>query len=230
MNRSKETVLNERMIVRTLARKLETRNRLLGEEHEQYLGKVLTHVTPAKSPKIYSILRDLYGGIAPPLQPDIDILFRNNEDIRAVEVKVFKITGEGRLSRSYYEGIDQALALLMLGFNRVALWHIFDRNVGIKWFARHGSSLQLFIREQLKLPIDFTALYLIRSKKDYDFVPTKPIVDNFQTMNLVDVRLLRKIEDPELPFLWKTSNPLMRYPHIMNVRKAILEWLDIRDG
>jgi len=230
MTTLRKTPLNERTIVKELARKLETRNRLLGEKHEQYLGKILSLVTPAKSRKIDSILKNLYGGVAPPLQPDIDLLFRNNEDIRAVEVKVFSITGKGRLSRSYYEGIDQALALLMLGFNKVALWHIFDQDVGIKWFGRYGSSLQLFVREQLKLPIDFTALYLIRNGLGHDFVPTQPRVTNFQTMQLVDVRLLRKIDDPQFPFVWKTSNPLMTYPTVISTRKAILEWLDLRDG
>jgi hypothetical protein len=214
--------------VRLLAETLRLRNARLHKGHEQYLGQVLAHVTPAKSSNVYSILKDTFGGLSPPLQPDVDILFRKGEDIRAVEVKVFHLNAKNRLSRSYYEGIDQALALLSLGFNRVALWHIFDRDIGIDKLARYGSSAQLFIREQLRLPMDFTAMYLVKYEGDYRFVPTQPVIKDFKTMELVEARLLRFLDDPTLPFVWRSNNPLLTYPLVAEIRKVMLEWLSNR--
>jgi hypothetical protein len=221
-------VLREDRIVRLLAEKLRVRNKRLGERHEQHLGQVLTRVTPAKSSKVYALLKEIYGGLSPPLQPDIDILLRKNDDIRAVEVKVFHLEAGNRLSRSYYEGIDQALALLMFGFNKVALWHIFDKDIELEKLARYGSSAQLFIREQLRLPLDFTAMYLTKENGDYDFVPTQPRISDFRTMELVETRVLKKIDDPSFPFVWKSTNPLLTYPLVTNICKVMLEWLSTR--
>jgi hypothetical protein len=219
--------LNENRVVKLLADTLRLRNKRFQKDDKQYLGQVLTHVTPAKSSKVYSKLKRVYGGLSPPLQPDVDILFRKGDDIRAVEVKMFHLNAKSRLSRSYYEGIDQALALLTLGFNRVALWHIFDRDIGLNKFASHGSYAQLFTRE-LRLPIDFTAMYLVKDKGDYRFVPARPVTKDFKTNELVEARLLRSLDDPMLPFVWRSNNPLLTRPLVADIRKVMLRWLDNR--
>jgi len=204
-------ILNERALVKILAKKLRKRNEQVGLNSDQYLGKVFAHANPAKAPKVCSFLKELYGGLAPRLQPEIDLIFKNGDNIRAVEVKCFRLRTSNSLSGSYYEGIDQALALLMYGFNNVALWHVFDQTINPKQFMTSGSTAQLFIREQLKLPIDFTALVLV-SREDYFFIPTQPRVTDFETMELVDVKLLKTIDDPTFPWVWQTSNPISKYP------------------
>jgi hypothetical protein len=219
--------LNEDRIVKLLAETLRLRNKRFHKGDEQYLGQVLTHVTPAKSSKVYSKLKKAYGGLSPPLQPDVDILFRKGDDIRAVEVKVFHLNAKNRLSRSYYEGMDQALALLSLGFNRVALWHIFDNDIGLVKLARYGSYAQLFTRE-LGLPMDFTAMYLVKDKRDYRFVPARPVIKDFKTKELVKARLLRFLDDPMMPFVWRSNNPLLTRPLVAEIRKVMLEWLNNR--
>jgi len=62
--------------------------------------------------------------LVPPLQPEIDMIFCKNKTMMAVELKYFKRKGNG-LSHSFYEGIEQALALLRWGFDNVALWQLY---------------------------------------------------------------------------------------------------------
>mgnify|MGYP001030022815 CR=1 FL=1 len=221
--------MDERTTVKILTNKLRNRNKQIGPDSDQYLGKIFGHVNPAKSPKVYSFLKELYGGLAPRLQPEIDLIFKNGDDIRAVEIKCFHLRTNNSLSKSYYEGIDQALALLMYGFNKVALWHIFDQNINPRQFIASGSTAQVFIRNQLKLPIDFTALYLIVSGKDCLFIPTQPRVTDFETMELVDAKLLKTIDDPTFTWVWQNKgNPMLDYPRSKNIRAALIEWLDKR--
>jgi hypothetical protein len=223
-----DIAIDERRTVELLAEKLELRNKRLGDGHEQYLGQVLRFITPSKSPKIYSMLESIYGGLFPPFQPDVDILFRKGDDIRAVEVKVFHLNAAKTLSRSYYEGLDQALALLRLGFNRVALWHIFDMDIELVKFVSYGSSMQIFVRQQLRLPLDFTAMYIAKDNGGYRFVPTQPLLKDRETGQLITARSLRAIDDPLLPFVWETNNPLLKDELVAKTRTAMLEWLGDR--
>ena len=70
-----------------------------------------------------------------PMQPDIDILFGpevNNKrltPLTAVEVKLFKGIEKGKSpkarGRGFYEGIEEAIALLTFGVDFVELWQFF---------------------------------------------------------------------------------------------------------
>ncbi|MFC1506990.1 hypothetical protein ACFLQ6_07965 [Thermoproteota archaeon] len=217
----------ERIVVKKLAAKLRERNTFFNKSDPQHLGDILDHVTPAKSKKVRAILKELYVGITPPLQPDVDIFFRKKNDIRAMEVKIFH-KDKGSLNRSYYEGIDQALALLTLGFDNVTLWHIFAQDIEPRIIARYGSLCQIFIREQLKLPIDFTTLQMTIKDEEYDFVPIKPIVKDPKTLELHDIKFLKKINDPTFTFIWQTKNPLLKYDLVKKIRKAMLDWTENR--
>ncbi len=114
----------------------------------------------------------------------------------------------------------------MYGFDKVALWHVFDQDIKPNQFITSGSNAQLFIRNQLNLPIDYTALYLLRSHSQFEFIPTQPRVKDFDTLDLLDARLLKTIPDPSLSFVWQTSNPLLKYPRVRNIRAALVDWLD----
>ena len=222
-------VLKERTVVKKLAEKLANRNQNFARDHDQHLGDILTHVNPAKSPEVDSSLRNLYGGLVPRLQPEIDLILRKGDDIRAIEVKCFQLRGKNCLNKSYYEGIDQTLALLMYGFDKVALWHVFDESISVQQFATSGSTAQLFVREQLKLPIDYTALYMKRNRRDLQFIPTQPRVTGFSSMELVDFKELTTIEDPRFRFTWQSSSTIMDFPRVRNLRRVLINWLDQRD-
>jgi len=62
-----------------------------------------------------------------PLQPDIDILIYHEEipELVGVEVKAVYYTGQGKLNRKYYDGLDQSIALHMFGFDKVGFMQLF---------------------------------------------------------------------------------------------------------
>lgn len=222
-------VLKERTVVEKLAAKLRDRNQNFARDSDQHLGEVHTWVNPARSPRVNSLLRSLYGGLTPRMQPEIDIVLKKGEDIRAIEVKFFKIRSNDSLSLSYYEGIDQALALLMYGFNKTALWHVFDQDIELSKVITYGSVAQVFIVEQLRLPINFTAIRLERSAQNYEFTPTKPILRDYNSMEVVHALSLVKIHDPRLKFVWTATNPLLEDGRVQNIRAALMEWLNKRE-
>jgi len=220
--------LRERTVVEKLAAKLRDRNQHFSKDHDQHLGDVYTRVNPARSRGVNSLLRELYGGLTPRLQPEIDVILKKGDDIRAIEVKLFKLRSNNSLSRSYYEGIDQAIALLMYGFNRAALWHVFDQDIEMGKVNTYGSIAQVFIVDKLKLPIDYTAWCLDRSGPDYEFIPTKPILGDFRSMDVKVTIPLFKIQDPRLSFVWVRVNPLLEDGRVRNIREALMQWLEKR--
>ena len=61
-----------------------------------------------------------------PLQPDVDLILSPLKSfapthIEGHEVKLFKVRAGDLLDKSYYSGLDEALALLMFGFDYVYL-------------------------------------------------------------------------------------------------------------
>jgi hypothetical protein len=202
--------LRERTVVEKLSGKLRDRNQHFSKDDDQHLGDVYTRVNPARSRGVNSLL------------------LKKGDDIRAIEVKLFKLRSNNSLSRSYYEGIDQAIALLMYGFNRAALWHVFDQDIEMSKVSTYGSIAQVFIVDKLKLPIDYTAWCLDRSGPDYEFIPTKPILGDFRSMDVKLTIPLVKIQDPRLRFVWVRGNPLLEDGRVRNIREALMQWLDKR--
>jgi len=98
-----------------------------------------------------------------PLQPDIDILFYDNREkcLHAVELKYFA-PYKGRTRLSYYEGIDEALALLLYGVDYAHLWHFFIRDVPDTAYhyseivLRYAKAVKNLV-EGLDLPIGYEA-------------------------------------------------------------------------
>lgn len=220
--------MGERTVVDKLAARLKERNQHFSKDDDQHLGNVYTRVNPARSRGVNSLLRALYGGLTPRLQPEIDVILKKGGDIRAIEVKLFRLRSNNSLSRSYYEGIDQAIALLMYGFNRAALWHVFDQDIEMSKVRAYGSIAQVFIVDKLKLPIDYTAWCLDRRRPDYEFIPTKPILGDFGSMDVKLTIPLVKIQDPRFRFVWVSDNPLLEDGRVQNIREALMQWLDKR--
>ncbi len=102
MKSKKHQILDERTIVRMLAEALSRRNANIHPDDEQHLGKIFTHKNPAKVQKICAVLQEMYGGLRPRLQPEIDVILRKGNDIRAIEVKVFHLRSGTSLNQSYY--------------------------------------------------------------------------------------------------------------------------------
>lgn len=91
------------------------------------------------------------------LQPDIDIVLKHEDGrLCAIEVKWFPRNAQ---RRAFHEGLGQALALLGYGFDSAALWPVFQDDDVLR---RYGSRAWFLVRNQLKLPLDFTPLVRCR--------------------------------------------------------------------
>jgi len=71
-----------------------------------------------------------------PMQPDIDVLWYDpkEDSLNGVEVKYLRITSkmeETLQPKSYYAGLDEAIALLNFGVDKAWLFRVFDPNVPV---------------------------------------------------------------------------------------------------
>ena len=85
-------------------------------------------------------------------QPDIDILFLRVDEkkVRAAEIKFFNMESD----YSFYEGIDEALAYLLFGFDFVSLWHYFYQDFPEDRLRAYATRARRLI-VKLKLPISY---------------------------------------------------------------------------
>ena len=136
---------------------------------------------------------------------------------------------EGAVNQSFYKGIEQALALIQWGFDRVALWQLFDESFSEEDLRNYGCRTWFFIHGILKLPIDFTMIRLIGT--DLKKMKFQVIQADWQN-NLAPVGLL-DIDDPRFLFSRLHLNPLI-YGEVSNpslarevhtLRDFLLEWL-----
>jgi len=122
--------------------------------------KVYSNVNPA-SHKFYDHWMEWWGD-SPPAQPQIDLLIVDRPTLLAVELKYFRMVkgkGEGKVYYPFYEGIEEALALLRFGFTCVSLWHCFDRELPTDIISRYEPTTSGLI-SALELPINYAGLYL----------------------------------------------------------------------
>jgi len=99
-------------------------------------------------------------------QPDIDILYvhpARKNTIYAAEVKYFKRRKQ-KVNYPFYEGIDEALALLRFGVDRVSLWHYFEESIDVQEMKIRASNTRNLI-ERLGLPIGYKCSQLIVTRE-----------------------------------------------------------------
>ena len=137
-----------------------------------------------------------FGENIPPLQPQIDLLLVKRDDfsLRAIEVKYFEMKGK-RMDKSYYEGIGEALALMNFGFESVALWQCFNKDVPLSLmnnYATHVANL----RETLSLPIDYTCFQVVENNGNF----------RFKTLYAPGSELF--FDDIPSKVVWRRTNPL----------------------
>lgn len=170
--------------------------------------------------------------LIPPLQPEIDMILCRGKTMIAVELKYFKRRGRG-LNHSFYEGIEQTLALLRWGFDHVALWQLFEHPsiepselwfyAGWTWNFLHASPEY----GGLNLPVEFTFMLVRKAKADqgYDFLPVQP--------NRVDgsIRLdvLPPPYDPRFKIRTPHRNTLLDCSEVIKLRAMLEEWLETQE-
>jgi len=95
-----------------------------------------------------------------PTQPEVDLVFGQLEGgvrvppVSAAEVKYIRFSGGRYVSYSYYSGLDESLALLVLGFDRVYLIHLVEGHLLETDFRRSVKVISDMIKE-LRLPVGY---------------------------------------------------------------------------
>ena len=159
-----------------------------------------------------------WGPTVPPGQPDIDLLIVDKQRrLHGVELKYFTKAKKRRLSQSYYEGIDESLALLRFGLESVNLWHCFDKEVPKFLFGQYHSTASKLI-QSLKLPICYEGLYLDLYQ---DEIQAYPIISGEPS---IYIDKDGKRATPILPFIGLKKNPLKEEPDA----KKTLDFLRIQ--
>lgn len=107
------------------------------------------------------------GELPPKLEIDLVLAF---EDLKreideallvGVEVKYFKLNKEGRISLNFYEGLQQALAYTLFGFDAISLWHVFHNDLSDETVRIHSQTMKWLI-DKFKLPVFYLATQLAR--------------------------------------------------------------------
>lgn len=167
--------------------------------------------------------------LIPPLQPEIDMILCKGKTMTAIELKYFRRRKEGKgLNHSFYEGIEQTLALLRWGFDHVALWQLFEYPAISKdelWF--YGGWTWAFLHDipkngGLSLPIEFTFMLVQKKDGNHDFNPVQPVKINGS------IRLDVLPPPYDHRFLIKTPhrNTLLNCTEIVKLRAMLVEWLE----
>jgi len=106
--------------------------------------------------------RKWYDSSEPTFQPEIDILIAESSYtgpiIKSIEVKYSRRKG-GKLSDSFYAGIEQAIGTLRFGVDKALLWHFFDQEVELELIAKFVITCHRIIHT-LELPISYSAYFL----------------------------------------------------------------------
>ena len=143
-----------------------------------------------------------WGLTSPPSQPEIDIIVVDkNFELYAIELK-YLVISKKKVNRSFYTGIEQALALLTFGFNCVNLWHCFDKDFPKYIYGQYESSVKNLIKD-LKLPIDYQALYMDKYK---DRIKAYPIINGEPF--IIEIKETGYRAEPVIQPINRVSNPL----------------------
>jgi len=162
-------------------------------------------------------------GYVPLLQPEIDMIFTcTNGSVLATEVKFFDLRGKS-IALPFYAGIGQALALTRLGFDYVSLVHMFPDTTPVDKINEYGSATWFNIRNDLKLPLDFSYLYV----RHFSSLKTDPNRIQFAVMQYTSPKngfeLSPTIISPSFRMTWKNPNPLRQA--YQSILECIKDWL-----
>ena len=115
------------------------------------------------------------GETPPKLEVDMIFVFEDikkvNDDalIVATEIKFFRGITE---KRNFFEGLQQALAYSLFGFDGLALWHIFSEEVDDKKVKNYAKATNDIIKG-FELPIFYLAAKITNQSKFTSFEPSQ---------------------------------------------------------
>ena len=130
-------VKRETLVIEALANKLYSNGKIT----KAYWSK-----RPIASKKFRNKWKSTFPLFTPPIQPDFDLIYFRENKIIGIEAKLYSYR-KLNLDHSFYEGIDQALALLQWGFDHVGLWNfleIEDEKDLIKYYQQNFYTWHFF--------------------------------------------------------------------------------------
>ena len=173
------------------------------------------HRKPSSSGPFRAKLKSIFNYV-PILQPEIDICFKDSKGhLFAAEVKVFPAKALS-FTLPFYEGIGQALALHRYGFDYVSLWFFFYGEVDSTLMQQYGAQAWSFIRNELKLELDFTFFHARKNKSSYDFIIYQ------YTSNATAFKLC---SFDNFIFKFRHPNPLRNCKVPKGIRSELERWL-----
>jgi hypothetical protein len=194
--------------------------------------RIFVSKRPYQASKLKKLWYEMYGrplgvptSLVPPLQPEIDMILCKGDELTAIELKYFVHRGGG-LNHSFYEGIEQTLALLRWGFDHVALWQLYEETISKEELWFYGIWTWIFLHGKpdsggLNLPIEFTP-YRVRKVHDgFDFLPVNPIEKNGK----LALAYLHPPYHPDFHIHAKHENPLLVLPEVQKIRENMIDWL-----
>ncbi len=180
--------------------------------------EVLVHQNLATLTEFKAELERRFGFL--PVLNEVDmILVGKKGHLCAIEVKCFTIKA-GSFSRPFYDGIGQSLSLLRYGFDHVALWHLFPSEIDQSRLDRYGAATWWFIRNQTRLPLDFTYFKV----KDDQETPQFIVMQYGGPNTGAD---LLPIDSSNFVVTWKHPNPFANTEDAKCLRAALVNALEI---
>jgi hypothetical protein len=165
--------------------------------------------------------------LPPKLEVDLVLAFENvlseidEALLVGVEVKYFRFDKGGRIKLNFYEGLQQALAYALFGFDGISLWHVFHCDLSEDDVKSYAQTMKQLI-DEFKLPIFYLATQLVTQENEIKlkcFAPTS------------------LFEPQELDYFMRwmknyfTSkdycNPMSKDPEVQRRRKALKTLLQI---
>lgn len=190
----------------------------LAETLKPQFEAVWTHKKISASPKFRKYIKNELGYI-PILQPEFDLLLRTKQgQLLAVEVKYLNMGVKG-YNLPYYLGIGQTLALQRFGFDHVGLYLLAGQEINDNDLNKYGAEAWSFIRNELRLSIEYTYFRVINSGDK-----TRFLVMNY-TGRQSGIELL-DIDHPRFLITWKYPNPLKDNDTAKALRRGIELYLD----
>jgi hypothetical protein len=199
--------------------------------------KIFVSKRPFQAKSLKEKWFEIYGkplkvdpSLIPPLQPEIDMILCKGKTMMAIELKYFRRKGRG-LNHSFYEGIEQALALLRWGFDHVALWQLFEYPSISKdelWF--YGGWTWNFLHAPpehggLNLPVEFTFMLVRKANQGYNFLPIQPQ----RIDGSIRLDVLHPPYDPRFEIRTPHRNTLLNCSEVIRLRQMLEEWLETQE-
>jgi hypothetical protein len=118
------------------------------------------------------VWRVWWSGELPP-KLEVDLIFAFEDTHReideallvGIEVKYFKFGRKGRITLNFYEGLQQALAYTLFGFDGVSLWHVFHSDLSDETVRSYSQAMKRLI-DEFKLPVFYLATRLVPQENE----------------------------------------------------------------